>query len=168
MSNLNRQSKYNAFTISKLTRELNNSAKVAYIRRIKKYTKELINANFDVTHYINRKYRKYYDEFYSNSEVRRVSAMIKNDNSTRQAVMNFYNPKDDIPKCFTSVQFLLRRGTMHVIIFQRSMHIDKILQDISFFSYLASDVCKPLNIFSSQIKLHFHVGSLHTEFSFRR
>jgi hypothetical protein len=70
-----------------------------------------------------------------------VNERLKNDITTRQAVIQF-DQSGDLPNCTVSIQFQIRDGVLYLSIFQRSQDIEKLEMDCEIFNRMALEVIK--------------------------
>lgn len=70
-----------------------------------------------------------------------VNRRLKNDITTRQAVIQF-DQSEDLPNCTVSIQFQIRDSVLYLSIFQRSQDIEKLEMDCEIFNRMALEVIK--------------------------
>ena len=111
-----------------------------------------------------KKYRSYYKSYdqYLRWKMHRVVMQIDKDPSSRQILLNFDKLFKRTVPCFTTIQFRVFNKQLHAIIFQRSMEISFLEQDLSFYAYLLREIAIACNLTFDSYSLT--IGSLHRNY----
>lgn len=103
--------------------------------------------------YVNRKLKKY------NHETMKVIKKLKNDKTTRQAVLHF-DLTGHKPECMQLMQFMIRNNKLYMFVYSRSLDAkNKLEQDIEVAYRFAVRVSTQCDVDIHVIK--FYVGNLH-------
>lgn len=148
---------------------LERKGKIVFIERTMKYYQEVQGAYFKIgfTLFTDKKYfNKFYKKTSLQTDIDKVANILTKDQTSRRAIINFWNSlcyMQEMPPCFLSSQFMFRDGMLKIFVYQRSMDIGCMSQDISFFSILSQKILKKMGIDKMKVQMDWFVGSFHKE-----